>query len=148
MSIIYLDTSALLKLYVQEKHSAEVLTLVSASAGIGTSILAYTEVAAGLKRAERMRLLSEDAARFAWERFLGDWPDYVRLNLSSALIERAASLAWDLGLRGYDAVHLAAALTWQDALGEPVFLATFDRSLWQAGAKAGVGTWPEALKQG
>ena len=39
------------------------------------------------------------------------------------LITHADRLAWDHGLRGYDAVHLAAADLWQDALGEEVTLA-------------------------
>ncbi len=67
------------------------------------------------------------------------------MKLSTALTERAATLAWDFGLRGYDAMHLAAALTWQDALEEPIILATFDRLLWSAGKKAGVAIWPELL---
>ena len=57
----------------------------------------------------------------------------------------ADTLAWDYGLRGYDAVHLASALTWQEALGEPVLLATFDKQLWSAAPKAGVAIWPETL---
>jgi uncharacterized protein len=145
MSIIYLDTSALLKLYIQEAHSEDVDGLVSTAAGVGTGILAYTEMAAAMSRAARMRLISDGAARAAWDRFLGDWPEFTRLKLSAALTERAASLAWDFGLRGYDAVHLAAALTWQDALGEPISLATFDRLLWNAGKKAGVAIWPYTL---
>ena len=49
------------------------------------------------------------------------------------------SLAWLHGLRGYDAVHLAAAMTWQDAFGMPVTLATFDRLLWKVAGQDGIG---------
>jgi hypothetical protein len=58
---------------------------------------------------------------------------------------RADAQAWERGLRGYDALHLAAALFWQETLGEPVTLATFDRQLWQAGAAAGLEVWPADL---
>ena len=61
-------------------------------------------------------------------------------------MDRAASLAWEYGLRGYDAVHLATALLWQETIGEPVTLATFDRQLWQAGDQAGLTTWPPELE--
>jgi len=61
------------------------------------------------------------------------------------LVARADSLAWEYGLRGYDAVHLASALLWQEALGEPVTLATFDKPLWEAAQQAGMGVWPEDL---
>jgi len=145
MSIIYLDTSALLKLYIQEAHSDEVSELVGVANGTGTSLLTYTEMAAAMSRAVRMRLLSDDAARVAWEKFVENWPEFVRLKLSAPLTERAASLAWGFGLRGYDAIHLASALTWQDALEEPVLLATFDRLLASAGKKAGVVIWPDTI---
>jgi predicted nucleic acid-binding protein len=145
MSITYLDTSALLKLYIQEDHSEEVNLLVKTAEGAGTSILAYAEMAAALSRATRTRLIPEKAARTAWGNFLSDWPEFTRLKLSTALIERAAKLAWDFGLRGYDAIHLAAALTWQNALEEPVLLATFDRVLWSASERAGIAVWPQEL---
>jgi uncharacterized protein len=145
MPIIYLDTSALLKLYVQELHSDEARILVDAAEGVGTSILTYPEMAAAMARAGRIQLISEDAARIAWKNFVNDWPDFTRLKISMPLIERAATLAWDFGLRGYDAMHLSAALAWQDALEERILLATFDRLLWSAGMKAGILVWPNEL---
>jgi hypothetical protein len=42
-------------------------------------------------------------------------------------------------------VHLTAALVWQETLGEPVTLATFDRQLWQAGRAARLTAWPDDL---
>ncbi len=54
-------------------------------------------------------------------------------------------MAWDYGLRGYDAVHLASALYWQESLRQRVVLATFDRELWRAGEAAGLGVWPSSL---
>jgi uncharacterized protein len=145
MSITYFDTSALVQLYIHEAHSEEVRSLLNASEGVGTSFLTYTEMAAAMSRAARMQLISVETARDAWDRYVGDWPAITRLNISTALVERAATLAWSFGLRGYDAMHLASALIWQDALGEPVLLATFDRQLWSSGKKAGIAVWPEAL---
>ena len=57
----------------------------------------------------------------------------------------ADDLAWQYGLRGYDAMHLAAALLWQDGLEESVTLATFDRQLWQAGRQSGLAVFPADL---
>ncbi len=145
MSIIYLDTSALLKLYVREKYSEEVSALLETADVAGTSILTYAEMAAAMSRAAHMGLIVNTEAQAAWDCFCHDWPEYMRLRISPPLTERAASLAWEYRLRGYDAVHLAAALTWQDAMEATVFLATFDRILWDAGQKAGMVTWPEIL---
>ena len=36
------------------------------------------------------------------------------------------ALAWDYGLRGYDAVQLASAITWQEAVATEILL-TFDQ---------------------
>ena len=58
---------------------------------------------------------------------------------------KADALAWEHDLRGYDAVHLASALFWQESLGEPVTIATFDAQLWQAGQPIGLSVWPEDL---
>jgi predicted nucleic acid-binding protein len=142
MSIIYLDTSALLKLYIQEKQSDDVYRLINSSENTGTSIITYTEMAAAMSKAVRMRLISEDEAKETWNKFSREWPELNRLRISSQMTERAAALAWQFGLRGYDAIHLAAALTWQETLEMPVSLATFDRLLWSAGQQAGIAVWP------
>ena len=47
--------------------------------------------------------------------------------------------------RGYDAVHLASALIWQECVGTEILLATFDLQLWEAAPKAGVKAWPDQL---
>ncbi len=62
------------------------------------------------------------------------------------MVAQAEGLAWEQGLRGYDAVHLASALLWQSSLSRPVTLATFDRQLWDAAQLVGLEVWPEALE--
>jgi hypothetical protein len=73
-----------------------------------------------------------------------DWPHFIRLQLTETLAARAASLAWEQGLRGYGAVHLATALVWHETLGQPVLVATFDRQPWQGAQAAGLIAWPKA----
>jgi hypothetical protein len=53
------------------------------------------------------------------------------------VVARANRLAWEHDLRGFGAVHLAAASLWQEAMGEPVTVATFDRRLWAAAERSG-----------
>lgn len=141
--IIYLDTSALLKQYIQEAGSEDVEKLLASSEGTGTNQLTYVEMASAISRAVRMELISADEAQLTWEDFLVDWELLVRLDTSGQITKRAATLAWEHGLRGYDAMHLASALTWQDAIDTPVTLATYDRELWSAAQKAGMDVWPE-----
>ncbi len=141
--ILYLDTSALVKRYIIETETPAVTMLVAQAERIGTSLITRAEVAAALAKAVRTGILHSGDASQALTAFRGQWRDYERLQVTETLIARADALAWEHGLRGYDAVHLAAALRWQEALGEPITLATFDRQLWQAAEVAGLVVWPK-----
>ncbi len=143
--ILYLDISALIKRYVGETYSAELIDLVENADLVGTSVLTHVEMAAALAKATRQRWVQPEAAQQSWQDFLRHWPAYTRLNISTTLLDRASALAWGSGLRGYDAVHLASAMVWQDSIGTPVMLATFDRELWIAGEKERLSLWPEQL---
>ena len=143
--IAYLDASALVKRYVAEAGSAEVGGLIGEAEAVGTAIISRAEVAAARAKAVRMRLLPRDEAASALEAFNREWEDLVRLQMTEVLVSRAASLAWDHGLRGYDAAHLASALFWQDMLGAPVTVASYDRKLWEAAKANGLIAWPESL---
>ena len=61
-------------------------------------------------------------------------------------VARADLLAWAHGLRGYDAIHLACALTWREAVGEDPVVATYDRELWRAARSEGMTPWPEGVR--
>ena len=145
--ILYLDASALVKRYVAEIGSADVNRLIAQAESIGTAIVSRAEVVAALAKAARLGLLSRDEAEAALQVFRAQWPDLVRLQLTEIVLAQADALAWEHALRGYDAVHLAVASFWQDSLGEPVTLATFDRQLWQAGVATRMPTWPEDFER-
>jgi predicted nucleic acid-binding protein len=129
--IAYLGASALVKRYVAERGSRETIALTADVDVAATSIVSRAEVAAALAKAVRIGLVKDDVARNAQRRLAADWPDLARVSLTEGVVERAERLAWEHGLRGYDAVQLASALTWQDSIGEEVMLATFDRQLWE-----------------
>ena len=143
--ISYLDASALVKRYLLERGSRETIALTVESELIATSVVTRVEVAAVLAKAARTGLVTHDRAQSARVSFVGDWPDLVRVPVTEALVERAETLAWDHGLRGYDAVQLASALTWQESVGTEILLATFDQQLWEAAPKAGLKAWPDKL---
>ena len=144
--IVYLDASAMVKRYVAETGSEEVSRLISGASVLGTATISRAEVSSALAKAVRMRLLSREEAASALQVFNAEWESLVRLQLTEVLISSAATLAWEHGLRGYDAVHLAAGLFWQDMLGDPVTMASFDRQLWEAAKIAGLNAWPKSIK--
>ncbi len=142
--IVYLDASALVKRYVAETGSTAVGKLIDQAEALGTSVISRAEVSAAFAKAVRAKFVTRDAAALVMKQFSADWPHFIRLQLSETLVARAASLAWEQGLRGYDAVHLATALVWQETLCQPVLVATFDRQLWQSAQATGLIAWPKA----
>jgi predicted nucleic acid-binding protein len=143
--IAYLDASALVKLYVAERGSKETTDLISRAELVATSLVSRAEMAAAFAKAVRIGLLGAESGRGAQRAFASQWTDIARVPVTESLVSRAEALAWDYALRGYDALQLASALTFQESAGTAVTLATFDRQLWKAGRKAGLPIWPERL---
>ena len=143
--IVYLDASALVKRYVAEAGSAQVEALIGEAQATGTAVLSRAEVAAALAKAARVGLVTRESALKALESFNADWEHLIRLQFGEPLVARAATLAWEHGLRGYDAVHLATALVWRETLGETLTVATYDRELWRGAQASGLSTWPAAI---
>lgn len=143
--ILYLDTSALVKRYVTEPGADLVAQAIAGAEVVGSSVVCRAEMAAALAKAVRMNALPAANAAAALRVFRSEWPRLVRVQASEAVIAQADSLAWELGLRGYDAVHLASALRLRDAMGETVAFATFDKRLWQAASEQGLAGFPDNL---
>jgi uncharacterized protein len=141
--IVYLDASALVKRYVNEPWSSQTIDLTTTAEVVATSLVSRAQVAAALAKAARVRMVSSDAARKAQRAFAQDWPDLARIPITEALVARAETLAWNHGLRGYDAIQLASALAWRDSVGTDVVVATFDAHLWTAVREAGMTAWPD-----
>jgi uncharacterized protein len=143
--IVYFDTSALLKRYVAEKSSPETQRLILTSEVVGTALITRAELGAALGTAVRTGRLDRTDAAVALGNMRAEWPQWVRLVIAETTVARADRLAWTLGVRGFDSVHLAAAHEWQAELGSSVVFATYDRQLWRAAAASGLTAWPQGL---
>lgn len=143
--ILYLDASALVKRYVTEVGSHDVAQAIERAELTGTSIITRAEAVAAFAKAIRVGALEAVEGEAALQLFRAEWTDVVRIQATELVIGRAALLAWEHGLRGYDAVHLASALAWQEGLQEPVFFATYDRHLSHSSRKAGLKFFPPTL---
>ena len=139
---LYLDTSALIKRYINEAGSTDVREWIRSADDKATTLITRAEMSAGINRLLRMKYLSQKDYGEALEEFHTDWMDYHRLPISEVLVARADAVACEHALRGYVAVHLAAALTWQELLGLPVTLATYDQELAEAARASGMAVLP------
>jgi predicted nucleic acid-binding protein len=142
MALIYFDSSALIKLLVQEEGSDLAAELWDGCDAALASRLAYPEVCAALAAAGRNHDLSHDdldLAEQAWEQY---WASVRPVELSATVERRAGQLARTHALRGDDAVHLASAL----ALADPdLVIAAWDRRLHAGAANAGLQVAPAEL---
>jgi predicted nucleic acid-binding protein len=130
--ILYLDASALVRRYIQEKASQDVNAWIEAADMVVTGLITRVEVAAAIARAGRMKLITPDDTLAALRQFRSEWESFQRLPITENTVVRGDALAVEHNLRGYDATHLACALIWQETLGMPVTLASFDGQLIEA----------------
>ncbi len=134
----YLDTSALIKRFVEERGSALVQSLVAGGASVSTAKIAYAEVYAGLTRRQREGHLSKIQYALACRQFERDWRAYIRVDLRDEILALARDLIQRHPLRGFDAIHLASALSLKRALGEDTTFAAADGRLLKASEAEGL----------
>jgi predicted nucleic acid-binding protein len=142
VALVYFDSSALVKLVVDEAGSDLAAALWNGSDAALASRLAYPEVCAAIAAAGRNHDLTELEASVAmaeWQRF---WAAVRPVELTPAVEQHAGVLAPAHGLRGADAVHLASAL----AVGvADLTVAVWDRRLHAGAVAAGFAVAPATL---
>lgn len=136
--ILYLDTGALVKLYVPEPDSPRVKQRVDASEMAATSRVAYAEARAAFARKRRERAVTPRDYRTMVQDFDDDWDSFFVVDVSPTLIKRAGQLAETFALRGYDAVHLASAVIVSEEGDQAVMFACFDDKLARAARRQGL----------
>ena len=110
MTIVYFDSSAFVKLIVEEAGSELAAALWDGCDAAVSSRLAYPEVRAALAaagRAERLDAKEQSHAESLWEEF---WRATRPVELTEAIASDAGELASRHSLAGADAVHLASLL--------------------------------------
>ena len=130
--VLYLDTSSLVKLYVEEKDSSQIANLVGASNVTATSLVAYAEARAGFARRFRERAFTANEYRLLLSSLNEDWGNYLILKVTNELVRRAGDLAEKHALRGFDAIHLSSAVSLCQDFSAPVVFSCSDRKLQKA----------------
>jgi len=132
--ICYFDTSAFVPLLISEPASAACERLWADAEDVVASRLLYVEVAAALAQGIRTRRITRGEEAEALQDLERYWRDFNIIEPSERLVRRAAALASSHHLRGYDAVHCAAAEQVND---DDLVFASGDRQQLKAGRSLG-----------
>lgn len=135
---LYLDASAFVELVFPERDLDLLIAAIARADRVVTAVITLAEVSCALERARRGGLLRKAAHARAQREVESAWPGLGRLVVDEALAREGAILGRKHGLKGYDAVHLAAAVR---ALREgEVTMASWDRPLLAAAIAEGMAT--------
>lgn len=139
-----LDSSALVKAYVAERGTRWVQQLLPAADYLGIAAITRVEVMSAITRREHRRTLTPVEAARARADFWRDLPVFESIPITEAILDQAMNLVEAHGLRGYDAVQLAAALAIdgqrQGTDLDPVVFVSADQDLNAVARAEGLGT--------
>lgn len=130
--ITYVDTSTLIKLLIDEVGTPQAAAIWDEPDELVTVRVAHVEARAALAAARRQSRITAAALRSADAGLEVLWSQVSVVEIDDDLMRLAGDLAMTHSLRGYDAVHLAAA----HLVGAEVF-SSADRRLCDAARSSG-----------
>ena len=138
--IVYADTSALAKLFLEEDGSGEMRVIAHEAEATATVSVAYVELRAAVAAAirnGRVRSALRDSLTNELERV---WNELAVVAIDSSLLQRAGNLAEQMRLRACDAIHVTALQEW----GKPgeITFACWDGDLRDAARSLGYPLFP------
>jgi predicted nucleic acid-binding protein len=142
VSLAYFDSSAFVKLLVEEEGSELAASVWDGCDAALSSRLAYPEVRAALAAAARNHDLDDDDLELAEQAWAGYWAATRPVELTSTVEQSAGQLARDYALQAADAVHLASALAIGDA---ELVVAVWDGRLHDGARAANLRVVPDRL---
>ena len=143
--ILYLDTSAFIKLYVNEPGADIIRAAVAETDQVHAHWITYPEMRSALARLHRMGRPSSEMFNRCKREFEKDWDLVSAIMLDERVLRRAGELAERHGMRGYDSVHLAAAESLRVGHGADFLcFASFDHQLNQSAQELGLRLLPLA----
>jgi predicted nucleic acid-binding protein len=136
--MLFLDTSALVKLYVWEPHSTAARNLTRSASAVAVSWLAYPEAVSAISRRVRDGAMLTPDADACIGALKASASTLTTIGFDRDIALEAGRVARLRGLRGADSVHLATAIDLQRRLGTPVTFAAYDVRLVQAAIAEGL----------
>ena len=135
MTSVYLDTSALIKLYIEEEGTERIAGIVEEADDVRLVILDLTPIEArsAIRRREREGDIESADADWVLRQIEDNASSLFLVQPStSAVLEEAARLIDRHPLRAYDALQLAGCLVLRDGMPGPVTFVCADTRLCDA----------------
>lgn len=136
--MIYADSGVIVKRYYQVVGTQAVRDRWAGIERIFTSRVSYAEVHAAFARKYRLRELPAATFHAAAEAFETEWSAYDQIDVAGPALAEIRRLVRRYPLRGYDAIHLAAAMWVREQLGRLIEFWVSDHRLEAAARSEGL----------
>ncbi len=110
---VVLDSSTLVKRYIEESGSEEVERILRQTTMLGLCVICIPEVISALNRLRRETALASNQYSQIKAAFQADIADVTLLNVTSAVLSTSVNLLENNVLRGMDSLHVACAIVWK-----------------------------------
>lgn len=127
--MIYFDSSALVKRYLNEEGSKKVKAIIADSEIIATSKLAYPEILSAFIRKSRNGEVPEKILKRAVNKFETDWDYFIIIDFQNELLSIIKDLILRYPLKGADSIHLSSALWLKHTIKEDITFVASDKTL-------------------
>ena len=126
MAWAYVDTSAMVKRYLDEPGHREVLRLLRRN-DLVSSVLLPVELRSAIRRRVHDRTLEPTSAESALKRFAADRVVLATVELTAAVLAQAESLVSSYPIRTLDAIHIGSARVFASRIGTPALFVSADK---------------------
>src|SRR5258708_1235004 len=127
--ILFMDTSALLKRYLQEEGSDMIRAAIESDGEVVISVLTYVEIHSAVSRRTREKSILESERKTILSEFETDWLHFGKVPLDDFLLNRAGTLCLEHPIRSLIALHIPSALTISENREESFVFLTADERL-------------------
>lgn len=131
--MLFFDTSAFIKRYIDESGSAEIQNLCEQADDIGISMLLPVEAISTFARLKREKRVSLKQYGILKEELLADMRDITIIPLTPQIIKSAINSLENSPLKALDALQIGCALEYQ-----PDFFVSCDSQQLSAAARVGL----------
>ena len=130
--MIYFDSSALVKRYIEEEGSDKVNALLEERSIAVASRLAYPEILAALTRRHKAEDIETPAFVRIKKAFKADWASLTVVEMRTEVFHFVDAVIDRHALKGADSIHLSTALWLKETMKEDILFVSSDLELLKA----------------